>query len=306
MKYFCLFILLSAISSGYGQQRKDFSDRPDGIPTFEMVSVPDTLVGPEARADYLAMHYWDRFDFSDTVSIGFPEVTEQAFVDYLDALRYVTFPTVCSSLEKMVKQAETDPQMLLYFTGLYEKYLYEPDSPFRNEEWLIPVLQLVSRSSILKEADMIRPAYLLEQILKNRLGKPATDFTYTSADGQPHSLYGVDSPRLLLFFYDPDCHTCQETIEKMIASPILEKQIASAKLTVLAVYPGEDEEIWQMYHRKLPASWISGYDPDNQLINDELYDLKRFPTLYLLDRERKILLKDAAVEQIINFLQLNK
>lgn len=306
MKYFYLFILFSIISNVNAQQRKGFSDAADIVPFFEMVSVPDTLVRPEERADYLAMHYWDRFDFSDTIYIGFPEVTEQAFVDYLDALRYVTFPTVCLSVEKMVKQAEIDPQMLLYFTGLYEKYLYEPDSPFRNEEWLIPVLQLVSRSSVLEEADTIRPAYLLEQILKNRLGKPATDFTYTSADGQSHSLYNVDSPRLLLFFYDPDCHTCQETVEKMLASPVLEKQIDAAKLTVLAVYPGEDEGIWQTYRRKLPASWISGYDPNNQLMNDELYDLKRFPTLYLLDREKKILLKDAAVEQMENYLQLNK
>ena len=31
---------------------------------FPYPSVPDTLRKPEARADYLPLHYWDNFDFS--------------------------------------------------------------------------------------------------------------------------------------------------------------------------------------------------------------------------------------------------
>lgn len=305
MKYFYLFILSCVISSCYGQQRNGFSDRPVAAPSFEMVSVPDTLLRPEERADYLAMHYWDSFNFSDTSYLRFPEVTEQAFADYLDVLRLVSFPTVSSSLKRMVKQAATNQQMLLYFTELYEKYLSEPASPFRNEEWLIPVLEVVTRSSVLEEADKIRPAYLLEQLLKNRVGEQATDFTYTSIDGQHGSLYHTEAPRLVLFFYDPDCHTCQETVEDMAASAFLREQIEAGKLKVLAVYPGEEAEVWQSYREKIPVSWINACDRSGKLINDELYDFKLFPVLYLLDREKKVLLKDATFEQMESFLQSN-
>lgn len=41
---------------------------------------------------------------------------------------------------------------------------------------------------------------------------------------------------------------------------------------------------------------------DFSLKNDEIYDLKAIPTLYLLNKEKKVLLKDATFQQIENYL----
>jgi hypothetical protein len=37
-------------------------------------------------------------------------------------------------------------------------------------------------------------------------------------------------------------------------------------------------------------------------LDRELYDLKAMPTLYLLDKDKKVLLKDAPVEQVEQYL----
>ncbi len=39
--------------------------------------------------------------------------------------------------------------------------------------------------------------------------------------------------------------------------------------------------------------WINGYDKELTVLERELYDLKAMPTLYLLDKDKKVLLKDA-------------
>ena len=39
------------------------------------------------------------------------------------------------------------------------------------------------------------------------------------------------------------------------------------------------------------------------LKNDEIYDLKAIPTLYLLDKDKKVVLKDVTFNQVENYLK---
>ena len=57
---------------------------------------------------------------------------------------------------------------------------------------------------------------------------------------------------------------------------------------------------------KMPANWINGFDSNQKIANEELYDLKAMPTLYLLDKGKKVLLKDADLDEILLFLQNTK
>ena len=62
---------------------------------FQMVSVPSVITEPEERAAYLVKHYWDKFDFTDTTLIHFPEITEQATSNYIDMMKYVPAKSGC-------------------------------------------------------------------------------------------------------------------------------------------------------------------------------------------------------------------
>ena len=110
---------------------------------FTLPDIPPLLVTSEARASYLAAHYWQGFNFRDTALISRPEVTEQALADFLDILSRVPLEEAQSSLTAMMDSAAVDSAMYAHFMKLSGKYLYEPNSPFRNEEYYIPVLRHV-------------------------------------------------------------------------------------------------------------------------------------------------------------------
>jgi len=63
-------------------------------------------------------------------------------------------------------------------------------------------------------------------------------------------------------------------------------------LVILTIYPDQDLEAWQNYLPQLPAQWINAYNPGAQVKDNHLYDLKAIPTLYLLDANKTVLVKD--------------
>ena len=42
-----------------------------------------------------------------------------------------------------------------------------------------------------------------------------------------------------------------------------------------------------------PSHWLSGYDPDGVIRADNIYYVRAIPSVYLLDGEKRILMKDA-------------
>jgi hypothetical protein len=267
---------------------------------FRMVTIPNVFTDPADRAAYLVEHYWDNFDFSDTAYIHLPEITEQAFVDYVDVMPYASFAVVSSSIKDMLGKAGTEEKMFSYFISLYEKYVYDPNSPVHNDEFYIPVLEAMIASPIIKEKT--RPAYLLELAKRNRPGEKASDFAYTPANGRKATLYSIRSDYTLLFFYNPDCRNCQDVSQQLQASPVVQQFIQKGEIRVLAFYPDEDLSAWRNYLPQVPKEWINAYDATQRLKEEEIYDLKAIPTLYLLDREKRVILKDPTFEQLENYL----
>ncbi|RHJ92498.1 MULTISPECIES: DUF5106 domain-containing protein [Bacteroidales] len=302
MKILCVFSLLLIFNACNGQQRVKPNKEQAVTPAFEMVSVPAMITDEGQRANYLVIHYWDKFNFKDTAFIHLPEITEQAFSDFIDVLKYVSSETADSAIKGMMSKAEADSTMFVYFADLYEKYLYDPNSPMRNEELYIPVLQSVINCSMIDEVNKIRPSHQLELAMKNRLGEPATNFTFTLANGKKGTLYDVKSDYMLLYFYNPDCHACKEVTEQLAASGVLKEWEKNKKIKVLAVYPDEDLDAWTAHISSMPPGWINSYDETVGLKNDEVYDLKAIPTLYLLDKNKNVLLKDATFRQFEDYL----
>ena len=51
-----------------------------------------------------------------------------------------------------------------------------------------------------------------------------------------------------------------------------------------------------------PKEWICTYDDGQVITKERLYDLRAIPTFYLLDREKRVLLKDAPFRIIEAYL----
>lgn len=52
-----------------------------------------------------------------------------------------------------------------------------------------------------------------------------------------------------------------------------------------------------------PEGWVDGCDVDRRLLEDDLYDLRNLPAIYLLDADKKIMLKNATVQRLEQVLE---
>lgn len=308
-----ILLATAALVVACGQRNKSNSSTTESKPTTELsfpnITVPEMLPAGD-RAKYLAEHFWNRFDFRDTTFCNQPDITEQAYANYLDILRYVEPTVAAQSVGALMKSAEVDSTMFDYFVSLTDKYLYDPNSPFRNDELLIPALEAMVASPMLDEAEKIRPQSQLDMAQKNRIGQKANDFRYTLHDGSTGRMYSIEAEYLIIFINNPDCPACKAIREQICASPMLSEMIERGVMKVLAIYPDEDITAWLNYRHNIPASWINSYDKQLRLRDEELYDLKAIPSLYLLDSEKRVMLKDCnlvpQIEEAIYYAEQSK
>ena len=306
-------IALALVACGQkGAKNNDGQKLTNGTATelsFPNIVIPE-MVPVDERVKFLAEHYWDKFDFSDTIFCNKPDITEQAYANYLDILRYVDPAVAQQSAAQLIKRAEVDSTMFDYFVMLSDKYLYDPNSPFRNDELLIPTLECIIASPLLDEAEKIRPQAQLDMAQKNRIGQKANDFRYTLHNGRTGRMYSIEADYLLIFINNPDCPACKEIREQICASPMLSEMIERGVMKVLAIYPDEDITAWLNYRHNIPASWINSYDKQLRMRDEELYDLKAIPSLYLLDAEKRVMLKDCnlvpQIEEAIFYAEQSK
>lgn len=281
----------AGVSEASGTARAPQSEAPRA---FRLPDIPDGLTTPEERADYLTRHYWDHFDFADTTLIARPEITEQAFVDFLSVLPYTR--QAQAAVDTLVERTLVSKTMFYHFVELADKYLYEPNSPMHNEELHILVLRALVNNPRVEELDKLRPRRLLDLALRNRPGDTAADFVFTGRDGRQRRLSEIEAEFLLLYFNDPECDECRSMKERLAASPTVCGLLESGRLKVLSVCVEGRTAAWE--RATLPAGWIDGCDAGQRLTRDGVYDLKAMPTLYLLDARKRVLLKDAPLDRI--------
>ncbi len=291
--------LLMAVSCG--GQRKNSSGAGDGALTTDSVTIyrppqpPAMLADPAVQMQWAAEHYFDNFEFADTTAVPrWGDYAEQAFVDLNYALAHsnVSFDIAAATFTNLFRKASVNKAAFMKFAEVAEKYLFDPNYPYRNEELYIVVLRAVLDNPALDEWERIRPQEQLRLALKNRVGDVAQNFRYTLASGATGTLLALRAPYTLLFFNNPGCPACRQTIDQIMASPFLSGMIDKGTLAVLAIYTDADLDAWREYNSQMPQNWMLAYDAGEKIKNEEIYDIKAIPTVYLLDAGKRVILKD--------------
>ncbi|MBQ7811522.1 MAG: DUF5106 domain-containing protein [Bacteroidales bacterium] len=314
MKYLNIFIYAAALFAAAAcGPKKNTAFNP--VPFPEMAP-PGMMTEPQDRADWLAMHYWDGItETSRTYPCDSLMVSgvrkgdvEQRFANWLSVLENVFPQTAEQSVLRLCERAlaceETDTasNVLETVTELIEKYLYDPNSPFRNEDiYGRYVGRLAQWEGLSPE---IRGKYEREAALcsLNGVGTVATDFRFADRMGRIHTLHGIRSPLTLLFFSNPGCEACMNIINVLKGEPRISGLIASKKLAVLNIYIDEDIAAWRSYMRIYPEEWYNGFDPDFAIRTETLYDVRAIPSLYLLDEDKTVIMKDAPENRVFEYL----
>lgn len=300
---FSLLVISLCCFSCSGQQKNESTIEAKKERGFQLPEVPVMLDTPEARATFVCEHFWDNFDFADTAYIHLPDITEQAIVNFMDLMPRVPKELSEKAMVILYQKAAPHSPMLWHFWETMSRYWKDANSPVRNEEMFIRLCKSVESVPQVEEVLKQRASFARRLAEKNRVGQSAIDFTYTLASGKQGRMYGLKADYTLLFFYNPDCHTCMEIKNAMKQSSRLKEWVSSGKMKVLTLYPDEDVALWRSHLNELSNEWVNGYDKGQVLTHELLYDLSAIPSFYLLDKDKKVLLKDVDWNQVMQFFE---
>ncbi len=216
---------------------------------------------------------------------------EHVFVNFLSQLAPSSQEELTASFSKFLQPYSSDSHALGNIIEIAEHYLAEPNSPYRNEDLYIAYLNALLSLPNVSDDQLIRPRMQLERVMKNRPGTLATDFQYTTREGKTSTLLRTKAPLLVLVFYDPDCGHCTDILNELARQEVLNQMVSDGKATVLAVYTEGNREMWDKKKGSMPRNWTVAID-NSKIVDNALYDLPAMPTIYLLDADKRVLLKD--------------
>lgn len=324
MKSNSLHLALAALCLGLfvfagcnGARSKKAQPQSDAVQTraFPETEVPMMYEGDD-RLMFKALHYWDAY--LDTSKVFYSDTSifngvtkdnlEKAFGTYAVMVEMLPLDKGVEAVSSLFDQADlffrrdTASRMLERVTFYVQKYFYDPNSPVRSEDLYLP---FVTKLSVCPSVPQNRhPGYAFDARMcaLNRTGIKAADFEFTDLRGRIRSLYSVKAPLTLLFFSNPGCPSCKGIIEALTADGKIADMVSSGKLAVVNIYIDQEIDKWKEYAGVYPKNWYSGYDHKYIIRTDVLYNVRAIPSMYILDKDKKVIMKDAPEDKALGYL----
>lgn len=318
---------LTKMDKSINEYRRELGEKnPQSILTAFLATMREPqlsgkLKEPKTREDSLAAynyyksHYWDDVNFWDG-RLSYTPFFEDKIDKYFSQLVSPHPDSTIMELDKMLGPASINEEMTRFllvkfinrylnqkymwedavFVHLFEKYFAQKNYPWFNEQ---------ARKIVTDRA---------YSLMANILGTPASDIELPDSTGTLQQLYSIAAPYTLVVFWDVTCGHCKEVLPEL-DSFYREKWNASG-LKIFAVSKETDGNTtdWKKFisSQKL-FGWTHVYyskladkaRTDNQVPGySQLYDVLSFPTLYLLDKDKRIIAKKLSYQQIDEVLQL--
>lgn len=274
-RLFSLFILLACMliqEQAQAQTKAQAQNQAQSQPqqAFPYPALPDTLRSVEQRAGYLSEHYWDNYNFADTLMLKSEEVTEQGFVNFIDILGRFSPAIAQKGIAGFTRKAFLHTAAKERFESLIEHYFENPQSPLRNDRVYLLFLEEMKNSPCFDEAEKERLAFKIKTTNKNLPGDIAINFNFKDENGKSHQLSDYRDQKVILYFYDPDCENCHKV------SAWLKQQTIPTDIKVLKIIA------------------------DNHI--SHIYSLRAMPTIFLLNKGNLVVLKDCTAQELIAYV----
>ena len=273
---------------------------------------------PQERAGYAVGHFWDRF--TDTLQVftcdsltvnGVPvSAVESQMGLYATLLGELSPDKAAQAIVRLYDRVDAferkfpESNVFEELGRLTRHYMYDPNSPVRNEDLYFYYVDRLGRSDLIDNGYRMGYEWDARMCSLNRVGMPAADFSFTDSHGRVRTLYGVKAEHTVLIFGNPGCQACQEIMESMESTPEVSALIASGRLQVVDIYIDQEIDDWKAHISDYPASWINGYDHNYTIRTDLIYNVRGIPSISLLDAEKTVLLKDATPERVLTALAM--
>lgn len=262
-------------------------------------------------------HYWDGISFMDNRIIRTPFFLKKIERYY----REVISPepdSIIKDVDYKLSLARSSPEMYKFllnwltdefinpkymgqdavFVHLFEKYHSKGLTSWLNEKQM----EAISRR-----------AYML---MANLIGEKAAELEMLNTEDKPTSLYSVNADYTIVCFWDPNCGHCKEEIPRL--DSIYRSSWQKHNLKIFAVLTPDNKQSvkaeWLTFIKEHNiGDWTHVYKTKEMEDADfaaqrpgfrQLYDINMTPTVYLLDKEKRIIGKKLTLLQLNDLLEV--
>lgn len=257
--------------------------------------------------NYFKQHFWDDFDFADERFVRTPFL--QRKIDrYIKELTVQVPDSLIKEADFLVNKAivgnnkEIKYYTIYYITGPYEKpTVMGTDGLFVHmfEKYYATGVMTFSDSSTLKSV-----AERVATMKPNLIGKSFVAPVTSDTLHHPIDFQKINADYTLVFFYLPSCGHCRESAPKIqkFADDYKGKGVA-----VVAIAIDQDEKEWKKFIQEFKlGNAINGMDLSGRTDFARQYDVWTTPTVYMLDKNKKIIARKLPIEQIEDFMLFYK
>jgi hypothetical protein len=262
---------------------------------------------------YFKEHYWDGLSFSDERLTRTP-VFEPRLDKYFRQLVPPEPDSIEKEVDRMLLEARVSKPMFQYlmvyfvqkyvnpeymgqdavFVHLFDKYINSGETEFFTEKYR---------------------KYLNDRaysIMANLIGEPAANLEMVDSNGALRPLYGVNANYIIVCFWDPTCSHCKEVVPRLDSMYKAKWKQEGIKIYGVMVDGGRDQWIQFIKDHNL-SDWTHVYETKEHQDATEkagqpgfrqLYDVYQTPTLYLLDKDKRIIAKKLSYEQLDEVINL--
>ena len=321
-----LLVELLAWNSAAMWGQKDWKFAKPGVKSSAIESGQIT----QGQVDRYALHFWDGENvellgmrlLSSDAEVALE--TETQLANFFSVLLVATPDTSRKAVNNLMDRAGNSYQSIM---DIAEKYFYNVQSPYYNEDKFLLFLEHKIARLDIPKIEKSREKFLAFMIKRNPVGYVAEDFEYSTLKGETCNLgdlfnnYSISitkpacngngegvveyksekvlrSSPVMVVFFTADCRDCREGIKTLSYSAVVRNLVREKKLRVLAICT---EGNLSSASSIIPKDWIAGSD-GGYITRHRLYSIKHTPSVYLMDGEGKVLLRDASVSSAIQFL----
>ncbi len=279
-----------------------------------LIAKPVTREDSVNNYNYYKQHYWDGITFMDDRIIRTPfflPKLEKYFREVLSAAP----DSIIQESDYLLLRARTAPEMYKFLLNwltdeyIYPKYMGQ-DAVFVH---LFEKYHSKGVSSWLNEKQMTVISNRAYMLMSNLIGQQAANLEMVDSSGKSRALYEVEAPFTIVCFWDPTCSHCREEVPQLDSMYKAKWQKEGVKIYGVLTETKEQSKWKEFMIKNNLQSWINVYQTDQQKKIEEdakkpsykqLYDVTQTPTLYLLDKDKRIIAKKLTWQQMDDLLQM--
>ncbi len=286
--------------------------------SMQDLSLPASLKTPKTYQDSLAVyyysrqHFWDGVNFMDGRVVRTP-VFEKKLNYYLNSYVQPEADSIIHEFNWMTALGRNDNEMFQFLIGYFVDNYFNPKIMGQDKVFV----HVYEKYFATKQVTWLTPNQMKQiedramMLISNQVGEPAADLDLVDTAGKVQTLYSQPGNFTVVVFWDPNCGHCKTEVPRL--DSLYKASWKNSGVNIYAVMSAESSfSDWKPFIDKNAVGWMHVHQtPEMRAIEEknklpnyhQLYDVRTTPTMFLLDKQKRIIAKNLSLEDLNKVLE---